>query len=232
MSNALGPVIGNRLADARRAMLKPHLRERLALLASRSTPLGTINADEHGRLSFAPKDDPLRGWDRIEGDGRPMPRSAFRPGQRVRVDATVGELLTHERHPFEPDEAAAVAGREGVVIGHPGCALLGLVLVRLDSEHWTFLPEYLVLAPPAEGDDEHAAMTSSPAFDPYGEPLALGDTVQGMDGRIGRVSLIKPQRLGVVFERGGAWCGDMSCRGSFRLLVKASAWECPNGCPF
>jgi hypothetical protein len=86
--------------------------------------------------------------------------------------------------------------------------------------------------PAAEGDDEREAMTSGPAFDPYSEPLALGDTVQGVDGRIGRVTLVEPQRLGVAFERGSAWCGDMNWRASFRLLAKASAWEYPGGCPF
>jgi hypothetical protein len=76
---------------------------------------------------------------------------------------------------------------------------------------------------PAEGDDERQTMTSGPAFEPYGEPLALGDTVQGMDGRIGRVSFIAPHRLGVAFEGGNAWCCDMVWRASFRLLAKAGA---------
>jgi hypothetical protein len=44
MSNALGllgPVIGNRLADTHVLVLKPHLRQRLALQACRSTPLAS-----------------------------------------------------------------------------------------------------------------------------------------------------------------------------------------------
>ena len=57
-------------------------------------------------------------------------------------------------------------------------------------------------------------MTSGPAFDAYTEPLALGDTVHGMDGRIARVTLVEPCRRGVVFKRGRALCGDMVWRAS------------------
>ncbi|NML16978.1 hypothetical protein [Azohydromonas caseinilytica] len=231
----LGPVIGNRLADAHKAVLKPHLRERLVLASSRSTAQGTLATGADGRLSFTPKDDPLRGWDRIEGDGRPMPRYAFRPGQRVRVSATVGELLEQEQHSFEPEEAATLAGREGVVVEHAGCASLGLVLVMLDGMPWAFMPAYLARVCPAEGDDELAAMAgegAATAFNPYSEPLALGDTVQGLDGRVGRVTLVQARRLGMVFEHGSAWTGDVAWRTSFRLLAKAGAWGCPDGCPF
>jgi hypothetical protein len=75
---------------------------------------------------------------------------------------------------------------------------------------------------------------SASAFDPYSEPLALGDTVQGMDGRIGRVTLAEPGRLAVVFDRGGAWMSCIACRSSFRLLAKAAAtaWGSATGCPF
>jgi hypothetical protein len=230
----LGPVIGNRLADAHKAAPAPHLRERLALESRRSTPLGTVATGAHGRLSFVPN-YLLHGRERIDADPRPMPRSAFRPGQRVRVDATADDLLEQDLNRFEPEEAAALAGREGVVVEHSGCASLGLVLVMLDGVPWAFMPAYLAPVCPAEGDDELAAMAgegAATAFDPYSEPLALGDTVQGTDGRIGRVTLVQAQRLGVVFERGSAWCGDMNWRASFRLLAKAGAWGCPAGCPF
>jgi hypothetical protein len=230
----LGPVIGNRLADAHKAVPAPHLRQRLALESRHSTPLGTVATGAHGRLSFVPS-YLLHGWERIEGHLCPMPCSAFRPGQRVRVDATADDLLEQDLNRFEPEEAAALAGREGVVVEHSGCASLGLVLVLLDGVPWAFMPAYLAWVCPAEGDDELAAMAgegAATAFDPYSEPLALGDTVQGMDRRIGRVTLVQPQRLGVVFERGSAWCGDMNSRGSFRLLAKAGAWGCPDDCPF
>jgi hypothetical protein len=50
------------------------------------------------------------------------------------------------------------------------------------------------------------------------------------------VTLVQAQRLGVAFERGSAWCGDMNWRASFRLLVKAAstpaAWGSADGCPF
>jgi hypothetical protein len=232
MSNALGPVIGNRLAGANKAALKPHLRERLALLTSRSTPLGTVTTDTDGRLSFVPKDDPLRGWDRIEADPRPATCSAFKPGMRVRVHATLMQLLVQEVYPFTHDDAEAVMGCEGVVMEDTGCAALRLVVVSMPGEPWAFMPAFLQLVTAGEGDDERQAMTSGPAFDPYCEPLVVGDTVQGMDGRIGRVTLVKSHRLGVVYERGSAWCGDMNWRGSFRLLAKAPAWEAPAACPF
>jgi hypothetical protein len=229
----LGPITGNRFTDAHRATLKPHLRERLAQASCRSMPLGSIATGADGRLSFAPN-YVFHGWDRVEADLHPMPRSAFRPGQRVRVDATADELLEQDPNPFEPEEAAALAGREGVVVEHSGCAWLGLVLVMLDGVPWAFMPAYLAQVCPAESDDELAAMAGegTTAFDPYTEPLALGDTVQGMDGRIGRVTVVEPRRLGMVYECGSAWCGPMYWRGSFRLLAKAVAWRSRDGCPF
>ncbi len=231
----LGPVTGNRIADAHKAALKPHLRRRLALESGRSTPLGAISTGTDGRLSFVPSYVFPQGAAATQARAPAMPRSAFRPGQRVRVDATADDLLEQDLNPFEPEEAAALAGREGVVVAHSGCASLGLVLVTLDGVPWAFMPAYLAPMPPAEGDDELAAMAgegTACAFDPYTEPLAVGDTVQGMDGRIGRVTLVQAQRLGMVFEPGSAWCGPSYWRGSFRLLAKAGAWGCSNGCPF
>jgi hypothetical protein len=210
----LGPVIGNRLADAHKAALTPHLRARLALASSRTTALGLIATGPDGWLSFKPSYVPQDG-------GRPaMPRPVFQPGQRVRVRATMAELLAQEIYPFKPEEAMAVAGCEGIVVESATCFVLGLVLVLLDRQHWTFVPQYLTPASGALGEEGREAMASGPAFDPYSEPLALGDTVQGMDGCIGHVTLVEPQRLGVAF-RGGAWCGAVSQRGTLRLLSKA-----------
>jgi hypothetical protein len=218
----LGPVIGNRLANAHKAALAPHLRQRLALESSRSTPLGTIATGPGGRLSFAPN----------YAEQPAVPQAALRSGQRVRVTALAAELLEQEIFPFEPDEAAAVAGREGLVVKCEAIEVLGLVVVELGGVPWSFMPGFLAPACPAEGDDEREALACGPAFDPYTEPLALGDTVQGLDGRIGRVTLVEPRRLGVVFKHGSAWCGDMVWRGSLRLLAKAGAWNCPDSCPF
>ncbi len=230
----LGPITGNRFTEAYRATPKPHLCERLALASCRSTPLGTVATGADGRLSFTP------GY-LTPQESAPMPAAAvaenrtFLPGTRVRVSATLEELSHYDHEPFPALAAQAVLGREGIVVEHVLYGLLGLVGVELDGIAglvWGFMPEHLAWTCPAQGDDEREAMESGPAFDPYGEPLALGDTVQGMDGRIGRVSLLEPQRVGVVFERGSAWCGDMNSRGSFRLLAKAGAWGCPDGCPF
>ncbi|WP_029001853.1 hypothetical protein [Azohydromonas australica] len=216
-------------------MLKPHLRERLRQASLRRTPLGTIATGADGRQSFVPGYVCPDGATTAQTTPPAMPSSVFRPGQRVRVDASADDLLEQDLNPFEPEEAAALAGREGIVVEHSGCASLGLVLVMLDGVPWAFMPAYLARVCPAEGDDELAAMAgegAATAFDPYSEPLALGDTVQGMDGRVGRVTLVELQRLGVVFERGSTWCGDMNWRASFQLLVKAGAWNCPAGCPF
>jgi hypothetical protein len=229
MQNALGPVIGNRLADAHKAALKPHLRERLALQASRSTPLGTIATGPDGRQSFAPSY--LTPQAKATAPAAPVVEShAFLPGACVRVAATLEELAQYDCEPFPVLAAGAVMGREGRVVAHILYALLGLVAVELDGLVWGFRPEHLArLASPAD---------AAGAFDPYTEPLALGDTVQGMDGRTGRVTLVEPLRLGMAFERGGAWCGSMNWRGSFRLLAKAepmptaAAWGSANGCPF
>jgi hypothetical protein len=234
MSNALGPVVSNRLAGVNKAMPKPHLRERLAQQSSRNTPQGTLTTDAQGRQSFVPN-YLLNAWGRIEADPRPMPRCVFQPGQQVCVDVSAVELLAQEVFPFDPEDARPLAGCEGVVIEERQCTSLGLVLVRLNGEPWAFMPAYLRRVTPAEGDDEREAMASGPAFDPYGEPLALGDTVQCMDGRIGRVTLVEPQRMGMVFECGSAWCGPTYRRSSFRLLAKAAptvaAWSSANGCP-
>jgi hypothetical protein len=101
----LGPVIGNRFTNAHRATLKPHLRQRLVLQISRTTALGLIAAGPDGRLSFKPSYVPLDG-------GRPaMPRPVFQPGQRVRMCATMAELLAQEVYPFKPEEAMAVGGK-------------------------------------------------------------------------------------------------------------------------
>jgi hypothetical protein len=228
MSNALGllgPVVGNRFADTHVLVLKPHLRQRLTLQACRTTPLGTVMGGPDGRLSFVPN------------YGQPVPRPAFQPGQRVRVTESVVDLLAQDLYPFEPHEAELVAGAQGIVVERQGsgCAELGLVVVDIAGTPWCFLPAYLARACPAEGDDERAAMAdSAPAFDPYSESLALGDTVQGLDGRIGRVTLAEPGRLAVVFNRGGTWMGCIACRSSFRLLAKATAttWGSATGCPF
>jgi hypothetical protein len=229
----LGPVIGNRLANGHKAALNPHLRVQLALESSRSTPLGTIATGSGGRLSFAPNYVQQRASDKMQAKAPPTSsRPYFQAGQRVRVTARFAELLAQEVFPFEPDEAAAVAGREGLVAKCEAIEVLGLVVVELGGVPWSFMPGFLVLACPAEGDDELAAMAgegTATASDPYTEPLALGDTVHGMDGRIGRVTLVEPQRLGVVFERRSAWCGDMNWRVSFRLLAKAGAWGRSNG---
>ena len=152
-----GPIIGNRLANAHKAAIKPHLLARLALASCRSTPLGAVATGTDGRMSFAPS-YLLDAWVQVEAAPRPMPRSAFRPGQRVRVDATLAELLDQHIYPFELEEAKAVAGCEGVVMEDGGCAPLGLVLVMLDGMPWVFMPAYLRHMPPAEGDDELAAM--------------------------------------------------------------------------
>jgi hypothetical protein len=191
----LGPITGNRITDAHTVTLKPHLRERLAQASCRSTPLGTIATGADGRLSFVPGYVFPDGATTAQTKPPAMPRSAFRPGQRVRVDATADDLLEQDLNPFEPEEAAALAGREGVVVEHMGCASLGLVLMMLDGVPWAFMPAYLAWVCPAEGDDELAAMAvegAATAFDPYTEPLTLGDTVQGVDGRIGRVTLVEP----------------------------------------
>lgn len=235
MLDALGPVIGNSLADAHRATIKPHLRERLALLTRRCTPLGTIDTGADGRLSFTPKDDAL-GRASVGSTPRTLPASAFRPGQRVRVHATLRQLLTQEVYPFTHDDAEAVMDAEGVVMQDAGCAALGLVVVSMPGEPWAFMPAFLQLVPAAEGDDECAAMTNGPAFDPYREPLAVGDTVRGMDGCTGRVTLVEPQRLGVSFDCGSEWTGAASWRSSFHLIAKAppapATWGSADGCPF
>jgi hypothetical protein len=148
---SFGPVIGNRFSDAQRATPKPHLRERLALLTSRSTPLGNVATSLDGRLSFAPNYVLYRG-DRIEADPHPMPRCALRPGQQVRVNATVAQLQEQHVFAFAASVALAVAGREGVVVECLEGLALTLVVVALDGEHWTFVPEYLTPAPlPAGG---------------------------------------------------------------------------------
>ena len=234
MDNALGLVVGNRLANAHKAVPAPHLRERLALESCRSTRLGTVVTGADGRLSFTPKDRPLHGSDTIQGAVPTLLRPDFWPGQRVRVDAAVAELLVQEPCQFEAGEAQAAAGLEGVVTGYMACDALVLVVVQLGHGPWAFVPRYLapVPVPATKGDDKREAVARGPAFDPYAEPLAVGDTVQGTDGRIGRVTLVEPQRLGVVFERGSAWCDDMNARGAFRLLAKASAWDHPDSCPF
>jgi hypothetical protein len=135
---------------------------------------------------------------------------AFRPGQRLLVDATAEELLEQYLEPFAPQDVAALTGRKGIVAGYAGCASLGLLVVMIEGVPWGLMPAYLSHACPVQDDDGQSAITGTsgaPAFDPYRRPLVVGDTVQGMDGRIGRVTMAEQRRLGVVFEHGSAWCG-------------------------
>ncbi|MDZ5459256.1 hypothetical protein [Azohydromonas lata] len=157
MSNALGPVVNNRLAGANKAVSKPHLRERLAQQSSRTTPQGTLTTDAQGRKSFAPS-YLLSALKRSEAKPHSMAHMAFQPGQRVRVCAAVTELLAQEIFPFDPEDAKALSGCEGVVIADRECTALGLVLLLLASGPWAFMPAYLQHLPAAEGDDELAAM--------------------------------------------------------------------------
>jgi hypothetical protein len=157
---ALGCVVGNRLADAQKATIKPHLRERLAVASSRTTALGCIATGRDGRLSFVPN-YLKRDWEAADGRPPAMPCPTFRPGQHVRVSVSVTELLRQEVHAFNLGEIQALAGRKAIVVEYSECALLGLVLVTLDGVLWAFTPACLTRACPAEGDDELAAMTAA-----------------------------------------------------------------------
>lgn len=221
MSNALGPVVRNRLASANKAEPKPHLQQRLQQQRSSRTPLGTFTTSDDGRKAFAPS-YVTGDWATAENHLTGSPRRDFRPGQRARVSAAVAELLEQKVFPFGPEDARALAGRKGVVVEDRQCSMLGMVALLLDGEPWAFMPAYLQHVPPAEGDDERQAMAHGPAFDPYREPLGLGDTIEWFDGCIGVVTYIEPERLGVTFLGGSAWFGHVTQRSSLRLLTKAA----------
>jgi hypothetical protein len=157
---ALGCVVGNRLADAQKTTIKPHLRERLALASRRTTPFGLVATGQDGRLSFVPN-YLTHDSDAVEGWPPAMPFPAFRPGQRVRVSASVTGLLDQEVHAFDLSEVQALAGRDAVVVEHSECALLGLVLVTLDGVLWAFTPPFLTRACPADNGDELTALTAA-----------------------------------------------------------------------
>jgi hypothetical protein len=157
---ALGCVVGNRLADAQKTTIKPHLRERLALVSRRATAFGLVATGQDGRLSFVPN-YLTRDREAIEGRSMAMSDAVFRPGQRVQVSVAVTQLLAQEVHAFDLSEVQALAGREAVVVEHSECALLGLVLVTLDGVLWAFTPPCLTRACPAENGDELAAMTAA-----------------------------------------------------------------------
>lgn len=147
MPNTLGPSIDNRLADAHRATLKLHLHERLALASSCYTALGHVTTGPAGRLSFVPN---YVLAPRVRGASPAAAIPAFLPGTRVRVSASVAQLLRQEVCRLDGCEAEAVAGREGVVHEHSVCSELGLVAVDLDGLRWAFMPQYLTQAGPAE----------------------------------------------------------------------------------
>ena len=84
------------------------------------------------------------------GRGSPTgPAPAFLPGTRVRVTASVAQLLQQQVCRLDGCEAEAVAGHEGVVEVHSVCSELGLVAVDLDGLCWALTPQYLTLAGPA-----------------------------------------------------------------------------------
>jgi hypothetical protein len=160
MSHALGPPISNRFAGSHQALPKPHLRERLALQSCRSTALGCVACGPDGRLSFVPNYVVSQGRS-TAGDHRPaMPMSAFQPGARVRVTASVTELLQQQICRFGAREAESVVGHEGVVVAHSVCRLLGLVVVYLDGLRWGFMPQYLTVTCPAGNGDKWPSRTN------------------------------------------------------------------------
>ncbi len=140
MPNTLGPCIGNRIAARHEVMPKPHLRERLALASCRNTALGHVATGPDGRLSFMPN---YILAPRALGASPAAPKPVFLPGTRVRVTASVAQLLQQELCRLDACEAEAVAGREGVVEEHSVCSELGLVAVMLDGLRWAFMPQYL-----------------------------------------------------------------------------------------
>ncbi|WP_029000950.1 hypothetical protein [Azohydromonas australica] len=195
--------------------------------------MGVIETAPDGQLSFVPNYVLPKGSNEAQGQPSAVALLTFRPGQRVFVDATADELREQYLEPFAPEEVVALAGREGVVVGYAGCASLELVVVMIDGVPWAFMPAYLAHVQSAEGDEGQAAVTDegvATAFDPYREPLAVGDTVQGMDGRVGCVTLAERRRLAVVFEHGSAWCGDLVWRCLFQLIRKAGERR-RDGCP-
>lgn len=54
MTNALGPVLGNRFDTTGTAAMKPHLQQRLAAQVQRTTPEGTFTTAPDGRMEFVP----------------------------------------------------------------------------------------------------------------------------------------------------------------------------------
>jgi hypothetical protein len=66
----------------------------------------------------------------------------------------MAELLAQEVYPFKPEEAMAVADCEEVVVESATCSVLGVVLVLLEGQHWTFVPQYITPASGAQGEDE------------------------------------------------------------------------------
>jgi hypothetical protein len=154
---ALGCVVGNRLVDAHKDTIKPHLRERLAMASSRTTTLGCVTTGRDGRLSLVPN-YLMREREAVEDRAPARPRPAFQPVQRVTVP--VMELLDQDVPTFELGEAHVLAGREGVVVDRSECALLGLVLVTLDGVFRAFTPAFLPRVRPGN-DDIRAAMTAA-----------------------------------------------------------------------
>lgn len=153
MSHALGIPTSNRFTGLHQAVPKPHLSKRLALQSCRSTALGCVVCGSDGRLSFVPNYVVSQGEPTACASSHPAsPVFAFHPGARVRVTASTNELLTQQPCRFSAREAESVAGREGVVVAHAACRLLGLVVVYLDGLRWAFMPHCLtVTCPDAEG---------------------------------------------------------------------------------
>ncbi len=118
MPNTLGPCIGNRSAGSYKVEIKPHLRERLALVSGRSTALGRVITGPDGRQSFVPN-YVCAPCD--SGEAAAAAATTYLPGIRVRVTASVAELLQQEVCRLDRREAEFVAGREGVVEQHSIC---------------------------------------------------------------------------------------------------------------
>lgn len=113
----LGPVIGNRITNARKSAPSPHLQARLAAKAVRATHGGLMLRGGDGRLSFVPGGLPLPPTLAAPRQG-PVRPACPAEGDDVRAVMAGDSAATA----FDPYKRAAGRGRHGGPTGGAGSA--------------------------------------------------------------------------------------------------------------
>lgn len=175
MTNALGPVVGNRIANANKPQTRPELQKRLNEQAQRSTPEGTFKTGADGRMEFVPKMAPTHNQQVLQR------MRATKTEPTPEMDAKRATEEARSFHAEGDDEREAMGLRQPPRVPAPWAAQAKAVSDPL--------PQVLREAELAQLLGFAGVGKPAPAYDPLTAPLSDGDEVE----IVGRLSV--PQHL-------------------------------------